>query len=72
VIKRWEGALFIVLYVSYVTYLVLSSTQHGALEGFTTVMLWFVLPLVLVTLIAVTSYEVGVIRQRKLAAQINT
>jgi len=71
VIKRWEGALFIVLYISYVTYLVLSSTQHSALEGFTTVMLWFVLPLVLLTLIAVTSHEVGVIRERRLTARVN-
>jgi len=65
VIARWEGALFIVLYVAYTIYLVLASTQHGALQGFTEVMLWFVLPLVAVTLIAVTAFEVGILRERR-------
>lgn len=69
VIARWEGALFVLLYVSYTAYLVLASTAHSALEGFTDVMIWFVLPLLAITLIAVTAYEVGVIRGRRLAAQ---
>lgn len=65
VIARWEGSLFVLLYVAYTVYLVLASTAHGALEGFTDVMVWFVLPLLAVTLIAVTAYEVGVIRGRR-------
>ncbi|QHO71097.1 sodium:calcium antiporter [Marisediminicola antarctica] len=64
IVARWEGALFVLLYVAYTLYLVLASTQHDAADGFTTVMLWFVLPLVAVTLIVVTSYEVGVHRGR--------
>jgi len=67
IVARWEGTLFVVLYGAYLAYVVLASTQHDALEGFTTVMLWFVLPLVAVTLIAVTSYEFGVHRGRKTA-----
>lgn len=66
IIKRWEGALFVVLYVAYTVYLVLTSTENDGADGFTTVMLWFVLPLVAVTLIAVTSFEVGVYRGRAL------
>lgn len=68
VIARWEGWLFVLLWAAYTAYLVLASTQHDALDGFTAVMLWFVLPLVAITLIAVTAYEVGVIRGRRAAA----
>ncbi len=64
VIARWEGALFVLLYVAYTLYLVLASTNHDSADGFTTVMLWFVLPLVAVTLIVVTSYEIGIRRGR--------
>jgi len=45
---------------------VLTSTNNTAAEGFTTVMLWFVLPLVAVTLIVVTSFEIGIYRGRAL------
>ncbi len=68
-IARWEGGLFVALYIAYTVYLVLASTQHAALAGFTDVMLWFVLPLVAVTLVAVTAFEVGVIRGRRLASR---
>jgi len=64
IIARWEGALFVLLYVAYTLYLVLASTNHDSADGFTTVMLWFVLPLVAVTLIVVTSYEIGIRRGR--------
>ena len=67
VIARWEGGLFVALYVSYTAYLVLAATQHDALEGFTDVMLWFVLPLLVLTLVVVTTYEAGLIRGRRLA-----
>ncbi len=67
VIARWEGALFVGLYVAYTVYLILASTQHSALEGFTDVMLWFVLPLIGLTLVVFTSFEVGVHRGRRLA-----
>jgi cation:H+ antiporter len=69
-IARWEGGLFLTLYIGYLTYLVLDNTDHDATQGFTNIMLWLVLPLVASTLIAVTSYEIGVIRTRRsLAAQ---
>jgi cation:H+ antiporter len=65
IVARWEGSLFVLLYVAYTLYLVLDSTGHDAAVGFSTIMLWFVLPLVAMTLIAVTSYELGVIRGKK-------
>ena len=66
-IARWEGFLFVALYTAYILYVVLDATAHDALDGFTAAMLWFVLPLVGITLIAVTAFEVGVYRGRALA-----
>lgn len=68
VVARWEGALFLALYASYTLYLVLASTEHDAAQGFTVVMLWFVLPLVAATLIAITSYELGLRRGKSQVA----
>lgn len=56
VIDRWNGALFLALYAGYLAYLVLATTQHAALGGFTTIMLMFVLPLVMFTL-ALLAYQ---------------
>ncbi|WP_298044944.1 calcium/sodium antiporter [uncultured Citricoccus sp.] len=58
-VARWEGALFVALYLAYTGYLVLAATEHDALEGFTAVLAWFVLPLIAMTLIAFTAYELG-------------
>jgi cation:H+ antiporter len=66
-VKRWEGILFVLLYTAYTLYLVLASVQHDAAEGFSTIMLWFVLPLVVMTLVAVTSFELGILKERKAA-----
>jgi cation:H+ antiporter len=65
IVARWEGSLFVLLYVAYTLYLILDSTGHDAAVGFSTIMLWFVLPLVAMTLVAVTSHELGVIRGKK-------
>ncbi|MFN9449794.1 MAG: calcium/sodium antiporter [Rubrivivax sp.] len=50
-IARWEGAVFIGYYVAYVSYLVLAAQQHDALPAFSSVMLSFMVPLTLVTLV---------------------
>ena len=52
-IARWEGAVFLGYYAAYVAYLILAAQQHDALPAFSNVMLVFVIPLTLVTLIAV-------------------
>jgi len=65
VFARWEGILFVALYLAYLLYVVLASTEHDAAQGFTTIMLWFVLPLVAITLVAVTAYEIGLVRGRR-------
>ena len=64
-VARWEGALFVALYVAYTGYVVLAATEHDALEGFTWTMAWFVLPLVALTLAVFTAYEIGLRRGRR-------
>lgn len=65
VVARCEGVLFVLLYAAYTLYLILASTQHDAAIEFIRIMLWFVLPLIAMTLIAVTSDEFGLAKGRK-------
>ena len=65
VVSRWEGGLFLALYVSYVIYLILWATSHDALEGFTAIMGAFVLPIVALTLLLFVAYEFGLRKGRK-------
>jgi len=50
-IARWEGVLFLALYVAYTLYLILDAAGHDALQGYSAVMGGFVLPLLAVTLV---------------------
>ena len=50
-IARWEGALFLAYYMAYVAWLVLAAQHNGLLGTYSTVMMSFVLPLTLVTLV---------------------
>jgi len=52
-ISRWQGAFFLATYVAYVSYLILAAKQHAGLAPFSAVMLEFVVPLVVVGLVAV-------------------
>lgn len=63
IVARWEGSLFIALYVAYLLFVVLAATEHDAAAGLTSVMLWFVLPLLAITLIAVTLFEIRIHRK---------
>ncbi len=53
-IARWEGMLFIGYYIAYAVYLILKATQHDSLPLYSAVMLWFVIPLTVVTLVTVS------------------
>lgn len=50
-IARWEGGVFVGYYVAYVAYLILAAQQHAALPAFSGVMMSFVVPLTIVTLV---------------------
>ncbi|MEF8701368.1 MAG: calcium/sodium antiporter [Candidatus Accumulibacter sp. UW20] len=52
-IARWEGGVFLGYYVAYVAYLILAAQQHEALPVFSSVMMGFVVPLTVVTLVVV-------------------
>jgi cation:H+ antiporter len=50
-ISRWEGGLFFGYYIAYTIYLILTATRHHMVSQFRIVMLWFVIPLTVVTLL---------------------
>jgi cation:H+ antiporter len=50
-IKRWEGAVFLGYYAAYTTYLILAAQDHAALQAYSYVMMSFVVPLTVITLV---------------------
>jgi cation:H+ antiporter len=66
-LRRWEGALFLVYAIAYTTFVVLEATAHPMREPFAQAMVWFVIPLTLVTLVSVVVAEVRARRARHLA-----
>jgi len=52
-IARWEGGVFLLYYLAYAAYLILAAQQHDALQAYSSVMLGFVIPLTVVTLVVV-------------------
>lgn len=65
VISRWEGGILLAYYFAYTAYLIMAATEHGVLGAFQQAMLYFVIPLTIVTLIALMSNDFR--RQRRLA-----
>ena len=53
VISRWEGGVFLMYYVSYSTFVVMAAKQYPALPHFALAMLWFVIPLTVLTMLVV-------------------
>jgi cation:H+ antiporter len=54
IIARWEGILFLGYYIAYTAYLILESSKHMMLPVFSSVMLVFVIPITVLTLLIVT------------------
>ncbi len=61
-IARWEGGLFFGYYLAYMTYMILAAVLPGAGRTFAVVLLVFVLPLTVITLL------IGVVRSWRAAA----
>ena len=57
-IERWEGGLFLAYYIFYTTYVILAATQANVTRTFATIMVAFVIPLTVITLL------IGVVRGR--------
>jgi cation:H+ antiporter len=51
-IERWEGILFLLYFVAYMTFLVLDRSNHGAAPIFAGIMAGFVIPITAVGLLA--------------------
>lgn len=52
-ISRWEGILFLGYYAAFTTYLIMSAKNHDSLPIFSTIMMWFVIPITFLTLVIV-------------------
>jgi cation:H+ antiporter len=63
-IQRWEGALFLGYYIAYTAYLLLDAADHDALPAFSAMMMLFVVPLTVITLVVVTARALRERRQR--------
>lgn len=50
-IARWEGVIFLAYYAAYTAWLVLQAQQHASLPAFSGIMLGYVLPLTVITLV---------------------
>lgn len=57
-ISRWEGALLLAYYAAYTSYLILDASHHDGLPAYSDVMLYFAIPLTLLTLLVVAAIEV--------------
>ena len=58
VISRKEGVLLLGYYVAYTLYLALAAGHHDALPRFSAVMLYFIIPLTVVTMIILAGREI--------------
>ncbi len=59
VISRWEGGLLITYYAAYTLYIILAASHHAALPTFSNVMLYFAIPLTLITIAVIAFRELG-------------
>lgn len=57
-IERWEGFVFLSYYVAYTVYIILASLKHHVLTSYSNAMIWFVIPLTLLTLGIVVVREI--------------
>lgn len=56
-IARWEGGVFLAYYVAYTLYLILNVAEHDALPAYSSVMLAFVIPLTIITIVVLAARE---------------
>lgn len=66
-IARWEGFLFLGYYAAFALFLFLDATHHSALAAFNTIMVTYVVPFTILTLLVLTIRGVRANRQAKIA-----
>ncbi len=52
-IRRWEGALFLIVYILYTIYLILNTTDHSLFSNFENGLLYIVGPIIIFTLLVI-------------------
>jgi cation:H+ antiporter len=57
-ISRWEGFVFLGCYGGYAAYLIMAAQEHDALPFLSQVMLLFVVPLLVLTMIVTVTREI--------------
>lgn len=62
---RFEGVIFLLYYAAYTTYVILKASEHDALDEFSMVMRFFVVPLTLLTLVIITVRVVRQVRRER-------
>lgn len=50
-IARWEGVVFLAYYAAYTAWLVLQAQQHASVQAFSGIMLGYVMPLTVITIV---------------------
>lgn len=65
VISRQEGVFLLGYYIAYTLYLILAASHHDALPEFSAVMLYFVAPLTVITIVIMVLREVRLRRQKR-------
>ena len=50
-IARWEGGVFLAYYAAYTAWLVLQAQQHAVLPAFSGIMLGYVMPITVITIV---------------------
>ena len=58
-IARWEGVVFLAYYAAYTAWLVLQAQQHASVQAFSGIMLGYVLPLTVITLVVSLVHQQG-------------
>ncbi len=53
VLKRWEGALFFLMYVAYIAWLILDAAKNSYRDDYSTAMLFFVVPALALTMVVI-------------------
>jgi len=53
VLKRWEGIIFCLMYLGYLGWLVLDATESRYGESYSSIMLFFVVPIIALTMIGI-------------------
>jgi len=59
-ISKWEGALFLSYYIVYTLYLILAGTDHETLPVVNNIMLYFVIPLTVLTILVIAIQELRI------------